>query len=84
MFSSYTDCLPVSCKNLFWTGTGECLTEYAAASSANGLGFSPASAESSDAYGSVPNTRYGDRLPAQRCEDIQPIRIRIRPAKADG
>ncbi len=40
--------------------------EYAAASSANGLGFSPAGAESSDAYGSVPSTSYGDRLPAQR------------------
>ncbi len=58
MFSFYTDCLPVSCKNRFWTGTGECRMEYAAASSANGLGFSPAGAVSSDVYGSAPNTRY--------------------------
>ncbi len=27
IFSSYTDCLPVLCKNRFWTGTGECSTE---------------------------------------------------------
>ncbi len=50
MSSLYTDCLPVSCKNHFSTGTGECSMEYAVASSANGLGFSPAGAESSDAY----------------------------------
>jgi hypothetical protein len=73
MFSSYTDCLPVSCKNRFWTGTGECHTEYAAASSANGLGFSPAGAESSDVYGSAPNTRYGDGIPAQRSAYIRPF-----------
>jgi hypothetical protein len=47
--------------------------EYAAASSANGLGFSPAGAESSDACGSAPNTRYGDGLPAQRSAYVQPF-----------
>jgi hypothetical protein len=73
MFSSYTNCLPVSCKNRFWTGMGECRSKYAAASSANGLGFSPAGAESSDAYGSAPNTGYGDRLPAQCSAYVQPF-----------
>jgi hypothetical protein len=47
--------------------------EYAAASSANGLGFSPAHAASSDAYGSAPNTRYGDGLPAQRSTYVWPF-----------
>jgi hypothetical protein len=55
MLSTYTDCLSVSCKNRFWTGTGECRTEYAAASSAYGLGFSSAGAESLDEYRSVPS-----------------------------
>ncbi len=73
MFSSYTDCLPVSCKNRFWTGTGECRTDYAATSSANGLGFSLAGAESSDAYGSAPHTRYGDGLPAPRRAYVRPF-----------
>jgi hypothetical protein len=50
---------------------GECHTEYAAASSANGLGFSPAGAESSDAYRSVPNTRYSDGLPVQCSAYVQ-------------
>ncbi len=47
--------------------------EYAAASSANSLGFSLAGAESSDAYGSAPNTRYGDGLPAQCSAYVPPI-----------
>jgi hypothetical protein len=47
--------------------------EYTAASSANGLGFSPAGAESLDAYRSVPSTRYGDGLPAQCSAYVQPF-----------
>jgi hypothetical protein len=64
-FSSYTDCLPVLCKNHFWTSTGEGSTRYAPSLSTNGLGFSPAVAESSDGYGRARNTRYGAGLPAQ-------------------
>ncbi len=52
---------------------GECRTEYAAAPSANGLGFSPAGAESSDAHGSVPSTRYSDGLPAQCSAYVWPF-----------
>jgi hypothetical protein len=46
IFSSYTDCLPVLCKNRFWTGTGEGSTRYTSSLSTNGLGFSPASMDS--------------------------------------
>jgi hypothetical protein len=46
---------------------------YTAASSTNGLGFSPASTESSDMYGSAPSTRYGEGLPAQRSTYVQPF-----------
>ncbi len=63
-FSSYTDCLPVLCKNRFWMSTGEVSTRYAPSLSTNGLGFSPAGAESSDGYGRALNTMYGDGLPA--------------------
>jgi hypothetical protein len=56
-FSSYTDCLPVLCKNRFWTSTGEGSTRYAPSLSTNGLGFSPAGAESSDGYEWALNTR---------------------------
>ncbi len=62
-----------SAPEWFLTGMEECSTEYAAASSANGLGFSPAGAESLDAYGSVPNTRYGGRLPAQCGAYVRPF-----------
>jgi hypothetical protein len=41
-FSAYTDCQPVLFKNRFCLSTGEDSTEGMAASSANGLGFSPA------------------------------------------
>ncbi len=72
-FSSCTDCLPVLCKNPFWMGNGECSTEYASASSTNGLGFSLAGAESLDAYGSVLSTRYGQGLPAKCSAYVQPF-----------
>ncbi len=62
-FSSDTDCLPVLCKNHFWMSSGEGSTRYMPSLSTNGLGFSPAGAESSDGYGRALNTRYGDGLP---------------------
>ncbi len=64
IFSLYTDCLSVLCKNRFWSSTGECGTAYTPTSSANGLGFSPDGTESLDVYGLAPHTRYGDGLPA--------------------
>ena len=45
LFSSYTDCQPVLPENPFCLRTGEDCTECAVASSANGLGFSPACTE---------------------------------------
>jgi hypothetical protein len=51
IFSSYTDSLTVLGKNRFWSGTGECGMVYTPTSSANGLGFSPASTESLDVMG---------------------------------
>ena len=72
-FSSYTDCLPVSCKNPFWMSMGEGSTRYAPGFSTNGLGFSPAGAESSDGYGRALNTTYGDGPPAQRSDYVRPF-----------
>jgi hypothetical protein len=46
---------------------------YTPTSSANGLGFSPASTESLDVYGSAPYTRNGNELPAQRSAYVQPF-----------
>jgi hypothetical protein len=64
IFSSFTDCLPALCKNRFWMGTGEGFTRYVSSPSTNGLGFSPAGTESSDGYGLVSHTRYGDYQPS--------------------
>jgi hypothetical protein len=55
LFSSYTDCLPVLCKNPFWMGTGERSIEYASAASTS-PGFSPAGTESLNAHGLAPCT----------------------------
>ena len=41
--------------------------------STNGLGFSPAGAESLDGYGRALNTMYGDGLPAQRSAYVRPL-----------
>jgi hypothetical protein len=65
--------LPILCKNHFWTGTGEGGTRYTSSPSTNGLGFSLVGAESLDGYGSAPHTRYGDGLPAQRSNYVQPF-----------
>ena len=53
-------------------GTGEGSTRYTSSLSTNGLGFSPAGAESSDGYGRALNTTYGDGPPAQRSDYVRP------------
>jgi hypothetical protein len=73
IFSSYTDCQSVLCKNCFWPNTGDCGMVYTPTSSANGLGFSLASTESSVVYRSAPYTRYGNGLLAQRSAYVQPF-----------
>jgi hypothetical protein len=73
IFSSYTDCQPVLFKNRFCLSMGEDSTECTAASSAHGLGFSPASTGRAVLYASTPCEEYGDGTPVQHYAQLPPV-----------
>jgi hypothetical protein len=72
-FSSYTDCQPVLPENSFCLRTGEDSTECAVASSANGLGFSPACTEQPVPHATASCEEYVDDIPVQRYAVLPPV-----------
>jgi hypothetical protein len=69
----YTVCQSVLFKNHFCLSTGEISMVCMAASSAHGLGFSPACTEKSVLYTSAPYAEYGDGIPVQHYAEPPPF-----------